>query len=161
MRWFRPGYALVLVLLLARAAAAADTYCCDAVSTPRPYVAQPRADIGARATPQNFAVALASHLVNGVVVKALLRCWGFGWRAGRGPTGRNGTTRSRGNRPVCRDHAGDLESYVASFDFAGPLEPAGRMVSALGCDRGVNDANNGWRRLVRAFGLAFWVALAA
>lgn len=41
------------------------------------------------------------------------------------------------------------------------MEPAGRLwVSALGCDRDVNDANNGWRGLVRAFGLAFWVALA-
>ncbi|NLP98517.1 hypothetical protein HGO75_22445, partial [Mycobacterium tuberculosis] len=89
MRWFRPGYALVLVLLLA-APLLRPGYLLlrDAVSTPRSYVSANALGLTSapRATPQDFAVALASHLVDGgVVVKALLLLglWLAGWGAAR------------------------------------------------------------------------------
>lgn len=60
----------------------------DAVSTPRSYVSANALGLTSapRATPQDFAVALASHLVDGgVVVKALLLLglWLAGWGAAR------------------------------------------------------------------------------
>jgi hypothetical protein len=61
----------------------------DAVSTPRSYLSDTALGLGEsapRATPQDFAVALASHLVDGgVVVKALLvlALWLAGWGASR------------------------------------------------------------------------------
>jgi hypothetical protein len=60
----------------------------DAVSTPRSYLSDTALGLTAapRATPQDFAVALASHLVDGgVVVKALLvlGLWLAGWGAAR------------------------------------------------------------------------------
>lgn len=59
----------------------------DAVSTPRSYLSDTALGLGEsapRATPQDFAVALASHLLDGgVVVKALLvlALWLAGWGA--------------------------------------------------------------------------------
>nr|BBX79303.1 hypothetical protein MFLOJ_30900 [Mycobacterium florentinum] len=60
----------------------------DAVSTPRSYLSDTALGLTAppRATPQDFAVALASHLIDGgVVVKALLvgGLWLAGWGAAR------------------------------------------------------------------------------
>lgn len=60
----------------------------DAVSTPRSYLSAGALGLTAapRATPQDFAVALASHLVDGgIVVKALLvlGLWFAGWGAAR------------------------------------------------------------------------------
>jgi hypothetical protein len=60
----------------------------DAVSTPRSYLSDTALGLTAppRATPQDFAVALASHLIDGgVVVKALLVAglWLAGWGAAR------------------------------------------------------------------------------
>ncbi len=60
----------------------------DAVSTPRSYLSDTALGLTSapRATPQDFAVALASHLVDGgVVVKALLvlGLWLAGWGAAR------------------------------------------------------------------------------
>jgi hypothetical protein len=60
----------------------------DAVSTPRSYLTDSALGLvsAPRATPQDFAVALASHCVDGgIVVKALLIAglWLAGWGAGR------------------------------------------------------------------------------
>ncbi|OBJ51446.1 hypothetical protein [Mycobacterium sp. 1423905.2] len=85
--WARPGYALVLALLvLAPLLAPGDLLLRDAVSTPRSYLTDSALGLTAapRATPQDFAVALASHLVDGgIVVKALLLLglWLAGWGA--------------------------------------------------------------------------------
>jgi hypothetical protein len=60
----------------------------DAVSTPRSYLTDAALGLASapRATPQDFAVALASHVVDGgIVVKALLVAglWLAGWGAAR------------------------------------------------------------------------------
>ncbi len=60
----------------------------DAVSTPRSYLSDSALGLASapRATPQDFAVALASHCVDGgIVVKALLVAglWLAGWGAAR------------------------------------------------------------------------------
>src|SRR5690242_1220348 len=77
MRFAVPAYALALALLVT-APLLAPGYLLlrDAVSTPRSYVSDAALGLSAaapRALPQDFAVALASHVVDGgVVVKALL-----------------------------------------------------------------------------------------
>lgn len=89
VRWARPGYALVLALLVVGPLLAPGYLLLrDAVSTPRSYLSDTALGLTAapRATPQDFAVALASQLVDGgVVVKALLvvGLWLAGWGAAR------------------------------------------------------------------------------
>ncbi|AGZ51728.1 hypothetical protein PJK45_21180 [Mycobacterium kansasii] len=89
MRWLRPGYALALALLvLLPLLRPGYLLLRDAVSTPRSYLSAGALGLTAapRATPQDFAVALASHLVDGgIVVKALLvlGLWFAGWGAAR------------------------------------------------------------------------------
>jgi hypothetical protein len=89
VRWTRPGYALVLALLVVGPLLAPGYLLLrDAVSTPRSYLSDTALGLTSapRATPQDFAVALASHLVDGgVVVKALLvlGLWLAGWGAAR------------------------------------------------------------------------------
>lgn len=89
MRWTRPGYALVLALLVVGPLLTPGYLLLrDAVSTPRSYLSDTALGLTSapRATPQDFAVALASHLVDGgVVVKALLVAglWLAGWGAAR------------------------------------------------------------------------------
>lgn len=89
MRWTRPGYALALALLVAGPLLKPGYLLLrDAVSTPRSYLSDGALGLTAapRATPQDFAVALASHVVDGgVVVKALLVAglWLAGWGAAR------------------------------------------------------------------------------
>jgi hypothetical protein len=85
----RPGYALFLALLVV-APLLRPGYLLlrDAVSTPRSYLSDTALGLTSapRATPQDFAVALASSLVDGgVVVKALLvlGLWLAGWGAAR------------------------------------------------------------------------------
>ncbi|BBX75346.1 hypothetical protein H7H78_12180 [Mycobacterium shinjukuense] len=87
MGWARPGYALALALLVV-APLLRPGYLLlrDAVSTPRSYLSDTALGLTAppRATPQDFAVALASHLIDGgIVVKALLvlGVWLAGWGA--------------------------------------------------------------------------------
>ncbi|WAJ47531.1 hypothetical protein OK015_03965 [Mycobacterium sp. Aquia_216] len=89
MQWSLPGYALVLALLVV-APVLRPGYLLlrDAVSTPRSYLSDTALGLTMppRATPQDFAVALASHLIDGgVVVKALLVAglWLAGWGAAR------------------------------------------------------------------------------
>ncbi len=89
MRWTRPGYALVLALLVVGPLLKSGYLLLrDAVSTPRSYLSDSALGLTSapRATPQDFAVALASHLVDGgIVVKALLVAglWLAGWGAAR------------------------------------------------------------------------------
>ena len=89
MRWTRPGYALVLALLVVGPLLKPGYLLLrDAVSTPRSYLSDNALGLTSapRATPQDFAVALASHVVDGgIVVKALLIAglWLAGWGAAR------------------------------------------------------------------------------
>ncbi|OBK25126.1 hypothetical protein A5634_02010 [Mycobacterium asiaticum] len=85
----RPAYALALALLVV-APLLGPGYLLlrDAVSTPRSYLSDSALGLTAapRATPQDFAVALASHVLDGgIVVKALLvlGLWLAGWGAAR------------------------------------------------------------------------------
>ena len=90
LRWSPPGYALVLALLVV-APLLSPGYLLlrDAVSTPRSYLSDTAlglSESAPRATPQDFAVALASQGIDGgVVVKALLIAglWLAGWGAAR------------------------------------------------------------------------------
>ena len=90
LHWSRPGYALALALLVV-APLLAPGYLLlrDAVSTPRSYLSDAAlglSESAPRATPQDFAVALASHLVDGgFVVKTLLvlGLWLAGWGSAR------------------------------------------------------------------------------
>ncbi|VBA32863.1 hypothetical protein LAUMK136_00340 [Mycobacterium attenuatum] len=89
MRWLRPGYALALALLVVLPLLQPGYLLLrDAVSTPRSYLSAGALGLTAapRATPQDFAVALASHLVDGgIAVKALLvlGLWFAGWGSAR------------------------------------------------------------------------------
>ena len=89
LRWARPGYALALTLLvLAPLVSPGYLLLRDAVSTPRSYLSDTALGLTSapRATPQDFAVALASHGIDGgIVVKFLLilGLWLAGWGAGR------------------------------------------------------------------------------
>ncbi len=89
LRWTRPGYALALALLVV-APLLRPGYLLlrDAVSTPRSYFTDGALGLvsAPRATPQDFAIALTSHVVDGgIVVKALLVAglWLAGWGAAR------------------------------------------------------------------------------
>ena len=86
-RWAAPGYALALTLLvLGPVLRPGYLLLRDAVATPRSYLSDAAIGLGEsapRAVPQDFAVALASRLVDGgVVVKTLLA--GGVWLAGCG-----------------------------------------------------------------------------
>jgi hypothetical protein len=89
VQWSRPGYALALALLVV-APLLSPGYLLlrDAVSTPRSYLSDSALGLvsAPRSTPQDFAIALASHCVDGgIVVKALLVAglWLAGWGAAR------------------------------------------------------------------------------
>ncbi len=83
----RPAYALVLALLVVGPLLRPGYLLLrDAVSTPRSYLSDSALGLTSapRATPQDFAVALASHLIDGgILVKVLLvlGLWLAGWGA--------------------------------------------------------------------------------
>jgi hypothetical protein len=89
VHWSLPGYALVLALLVVGPLLKPGYLLLrDAVSTPRSYLSDTALGLTSapRATPQDSAVALASHVVDGgIVVKALLvlGLWLAGWGAAR------------------------------------------------------------------------------
>ena len=135
-----PAYALALALVVT-APLLAPGYLLlrDAVSTPRSYLSDAAlglSEAAPRALPQDFAVALASHVLDGgVVVKALLVAglWLAGWGAAR--LAAAAAARGGCGRPVCRRHDRGLESLCRRTAFAGPLESAGRLrLPAVGGD---------------------------
>jgi hypothetical protein len=89
LQWSRVGYALVLALLVvAPLLGRGYLLLRDAVSTPRSYLSDSALGLESapRATPQDFAVALASRWIDGgLAVKALLvvGLWLAGWGAAR------------------------------------------------------------------------------
>jgi hypothetical protein len=87
LRWAGPGYALALTLLvLAPLLRPGYLLVRDMVSTPRSYLSDAALgldDSAPRAVPQDFAVALGSHLVDGSVVVKVLLAAGL-WLAGCG-----------------------------------------------------------------------------
>ena len=127
-----PAYALALALLVT-APLLAPGYLLlrDAVSTPRSYLSDAAlglSEAAPRALPQDFAVALASHVVDGgVVVKALLIAglWLAGWGAARlaavvlSDAGLSGQ--------FVAATLGDVEPVRRRTVVAGALEPAGRL----------------------------------
>lgn len=162
----RPGYALVLALLLV-APLLGPGYLLlrDAVSTPRSYLSDAAlglSEAAPRATPQDFAVALASHVIDGgVVVKVLLvlGLWLAGW----------GAARLAG---MVLPEAGTAGQVVASTvaiwnPYVGERLLQGHWSLLVGygclpwvaktmlCLRSANGPR--WRKV---FGLAFWIALA-
>jgi hypothetical protein len=162
MRWARPGYALLLALLVAGPVLAPGYLLLrDAVSTPRSYVSDTALGLTAapRATPQDFAVALASHLVDGgVVVKALLVAglWLAGW----------GAARLAAAALPCAGAPGEFVAgtlaiwnpYVAERLLQGHWS----LLVGYGCLPWVATAMLTLRRATGAgwFGLVFWMALA-
>jgi len=89
LHWFQPAYALLLALfVVAPLLGPGYLLLRDAVSTPRSYLSDTALGLTSapRATPQDFAVALASQLIDGGIgVKSLLvlGLWLAGWGAAR------------------------------------------------------------------------------
>ncbi|OAR21051.1 hypothetical protein [Mycobacterium leprae] len=89
MSWSRPSYALGMALLVVGPLMRPGYLLLrDAVSTPRSYLSDAALGLTSapRSTPQDFAVAMASHLVDGgIVVKSalVLGLWLAGWGAAR------------------------------------------------------------------------------
>ncbi|OBA70398.1 hypothetical protein A5641_12935 [Mycobacterium sp. 1554424.7] len=165
MRWTRPGYALLLALLVVGPLLAPGYLLLrDAVSTPRSYLSDAALGLTSapRATPQDFAVALASHLIDGgVVVKALLVAglWLAGWGAAR-------------LMATALPDAGTPGEFVAStlaiwnpYVAERLLQGHWSLLVAYGCLPWVATAMLRLRMAADAgwsawFGLVFWVALA-
>jgi len=165
VRWLRPGYALVLALLVA-APLLGPGYLLlrDAVSTPRSYLSDTALGLTSppRATPQDFAVALASHLVDGgVVVKALLvlGLWLAGWGAAQLaatalPAAGVGGQFVASTLAIWNPYVAErlLQGHWSLLVGYGCLPWVAAAMLALRSTDGP-----GWPGL---FGLAFWIALA-
>lgn len=165
LRWSRTGYALVLALLVV-APLLAPGYLLlrDAVSTPRSYLSDSALGLTSapRATPQDFAVALASHCIDGgVVVKALLVLGLFlaGWGAARlvatvlPEAGASGQFIAI-TLAIWNPYVGErlLQGHWSLLLGYGCLPWVATTMLSL---RSGQDAD--WTRLV---GVAFWIALA-
>lgn len=161
MWWSVPAYALLLSLLVPGPLLRPGYVLLrDAVSTPRSYLSDTALGLTAppRATPQDFAVALASHLIDGgVVVKTLLVAglWLAGW----------GAARLVATALPCAGLSGQFVAvtlatwnpYVAERLLQGHWS----LLVGYGCLPWVatavlrlRSASTGW------FALAFWIALA-
>jgi hypothetical protein len=136
----------------------------DAVSTPRSYLSDAALGLTSapRATPQDFAVAVTSHVIDGgVVVKALLTAglWLAGWGAARlvarllPETGRSGRFVAT-TLTIWNPYVGErlLQGHWSLLVGYGCLPWVATTVLAL---RSVDSP--GWPGF---FGLAFWIALA-
>ncbi len=165
VRWTRPGYALFLALLVVGPVLKPGYLLLrDAVSTPRSYLSDTALGLTSapRATPQDFAVALASQLIDGgIVVKALLvlGLWLAGW----------GAARLVGTALPCAGAGGQFVAstlaiwnpYVAERLLQGHWS----LLVGYGCLPWVatamltlrTEGGTGW---LEVFGLLFWVALA-
>jgi hypothetical protein len=165
VRWTRPGYALVLALLVAGPLLKPGYLLLrDAVSTPRSYLSDNALGLTSapRATPQDFAVALASHLVDGgIVVKALLvlGLWLAGWGAARlaamtlpcaGAPGQFVATTLAIWNPYVAERL--LQGHWSLLVGYGCLPWVATTMLALR-----NTSRSAWAGI---FGLAFWIALA-
>ena len=164
MRWARPGYALALALLVV-APLLRPGYLLlrDAVSTPRSYLSDSALGLTSapRATPQDFAVALASAVLDGgIVVKALLvlGLWLAGWGAARLVL-------------VALPEAGAGGQFVAiTLAIWNPyvaerlLQGHWSLLVGYGClpwvASAMLDLRSGWSGWSGFFGLACWIALA-
>ncbi|OBK49225.1 hypothetical protein A5656_28575 [Mycobacterium gordonae] len=157
----RPAYALALSLLVVGPLLGPGYLLLrDAVSTPRSYLSDTALGLTAapRATPQDFAVALASHVLDGgVVVKALLvlGLWLAGWGAARLVVA------------VLPEAAGGGEFVAITLAIWNPyvaerlLQGHWSLLVGYGCLPWVATAMLGMRSGgTGMFGLAFWIALA-
>lgn len=165
MRWARPGYAFILALLVT-APLLRPGYLLlrDAVSTPRSYLSAGALGLisAPRATPQDFAVALASRLLDGgVVVKAvlILGLWLAGWGAAQLVSVALPAAGAAGQfvaitLAIWNPYVGErlLQGHWSLLVGYGCLPWVAATMLAL---RSTNDAS--WWGF---FGLAFWVALA-
>jgi hypothetical protein len=165
LRWSRPGYALALaVLVVAPLMGPGYLLLRDAVSTPRSFLSDSALGLvsAPRATPQDFAVALASHCVDGgVVVKALLvvGLWLAGWGAARLvakvlPEAGVGGQFVAITLAIWNPYVGErlLQGHWSLLLAYGCLPWVATTMLTL---RSTDSA--AWTRL---FGLAFWMALA-
>jgi hypothetical protein len=164
VRWTRPGYPLFLALLVAGPLLKPGYLLLrDAVSTPRSYLSDGALGLASapRATPQDFAVALASHLVDGgIAVKTLLvlGLWLAGWGAARlvatalpcaGPGGQFVASTLAIWNPYVAERL--LQGHWSLLVGYGCLPWVATAMLTLRTDAA------GW---LAVFGLAFWVALA-
>lgn len=137
----------------------------DAVSTPRSYLSDAAlglSESAPRAAPQDFAVALASHLVDGgVVVKTLLvlGLWLAGWGSARLvekvlPEAGMGGQFVAITLAIWNPYVGErlLQGHWSLLVGYGCLPWVSATMLSLRSADGPR-----WRRL---FGLAFWIALA-
>ncbi len=165
LQWSRPGYALALALLVV-APLMAPGYLLlrDAVSTPRSYLSDSALGLVSppRATPQDFAVALASHCVDGgIVVKALLVAglWLAGWGAARLVA------------KVLPDAGASGQFVAITLAIWNPyvgerlLQGHWSLLLGYGCLPWVATTmltlrSTDWAAWAQLFGLAFWIALA-
>lgn len=157
----RPAYALALSLLVVGPLLGPGYLLLrDAVSTPRSFLSDTALGLTAapRATPQDFAVALASQVLDGgVVVKALLvlGLWLAGWGAARLVVA------------VLPEAAGGGEFVAITLAIWNPyvaerlLQGHWSLLVGYGCLPWVATAMLGMRSGgTGMFGLAFWIALA-
>ncbi len=165
MRWSRPGYALALALVVvAPLLSRGYLLLRDAVSTPTSYVTDSALGLvsAPRATPQDFAVALASHCIDGgIVVKTLLVLGLFlaGWGAGRlvallVPESGAGGQFAAITLAIWNPYVGErlLQGHWSLLLGYGCLPWVATTMASLRAAETLS-----WRVL---FGLAFWVALA-